>query len=148
MFNRILLVCVGNICRSPMAEGLLGCALHVAEFEDVEVRSAGLHALAGQPADKIAQRLLLGQGIDISAHRAHQLNRDLMRWADLVLVMEKSQLASVEYWEPSAKGKVFRLGEWSDFDVPDPYRKEEEFFENILGLITKGVNDWVAKLKE
>lgn len=148
MFNRILVVCVGNICRSPMAEGLLRNALHMAGFENIEVRSAGLDALVGHPADKIAQRLLLEQGIDISAHRGYQLNRDIMRWADLVLVMEKSQLASVEYWDPVAKGKVYRLGEWSDFDVPDPYRKSGEVFEDALGLISKGVTDWVKKLKE
>lgn len=148
MFNRILVVCVGNICRSPMAVGLFINALHTTGVENIEVRSAGLDALVGHPADKIAQRLLQQKGIDISAHRAHQLNRDLMRWADLVLVMEKIQLASVEYWDPIAKGKVYRLGEWSDFDVPDPYRKPDEVFENVLGLISKGVADWIKKLKE
>jgi len=148
MFNRILVVCVGNICRSPMAEGLLINALHTTGVENIEVRSAGLNALVGHPADKIAQRLLLEQGIDISAHRGYQLNRDLMHWADLVLVMEQVQLASVEYWDPIAKGKVYRLGEWSDFDVPDPYRKPDEVFKHVLGLISKGVTDWVKKLKE
>ena len=102
----------------------------------------------GHSADKKAQDLLLEQGIDISAHRAHQLNLDLMRWADLVLVMDKRQLASVEYWDPVAKGKVYRLGEWSDFDVPDPYRKSDDVFENVLGLISQSVADWLKKLKE
>ena len=148
MFNRILLICVGNICRSPMAEGLLSHALREAGFDGIELRSAGLNALTGYPADSVAQELMLKQGIDISAHRAYPLNRDLMRWADLVLVMDKAQLDSVEDWDPTAKGKVYRLGEWSNFDVPDPYHKSSEVFEKSFKLITKGVSDWVKKLEE
>jgi len=131
-----------------MAEGLLGHALHEAGVEHIEISSAGLDALVGYPAEKIAQDLLLAQGVDISAHRARQLNRDLMRWADLVLVMEKAQLTAVEYWDPAAKGKIYRLGQWGDFDVPDPYKKPDEVFEHSLELITRGVSDWLTKLRE
>ena len=148
MFNRILVVCIGNICRSPMAEGLLLQALNKAGMQAIEVRSAGLDALIGQKADKTVIRLMKEQGVDLSAHRGQQLNRDILRWADLVLVMETAQKLSVESWEPSARGKVYRIGEWSDFDVPDPYRQSDDKFEVVLELISRGVSDWIPKLME
>jgi len=148
MFNHILVVCVGNICRSPMGEGLLIQALNKADMGAIEVRSAGLDALVGQPAEKTAIRLMQEHGIDVSAHRGKQLNRDVLRWADLVLVMEAAQKLAVESWDPSARGKIYRIGEWSHFDVPDPYQQSDEKFETALELIKRGVTEWVSKLRE
>jgi len=147
MFNRILVVCVGNICRSPMGEALFIHALNEAGLSAVDVRSAGLDALVGHPADKVVLRLMQEQGVDLSAHRGQQLNRDILHWADLVLVMDKAQKRSIESWEPGARGKVYRIGKWGDFDVPDPYMQEDKKFETALELIAKGVSDWVPKLK-
>ena len=147
MSYRILVVCIGNICRSPMAEALLRRDLQVSG-SGAEVSSAGLGALVGHPADDIAQRLMERRDLDISGHRARQLDQQLIQQADLVLVMEQSHRRSVETQYPTARGKVFRLGEWSGLDVPDPYRQPEAAFEYALELIDKGVNDWVAKLKE
>jgi len=147
MFNHILVVCIGNICRSPMGEALLIHALNDVGIHDVEVRSAGLDALVGYPADKVVIRLMLERGIDLSAHRSQQLNRDILRWADLVLVMDKAQKCSIESWDPGARGKVYRIGKWGDFDVPDPYMQSEKKFETALNLITKGISGWIPKLK-
>jgi len=147
MINRILVVCVGNICRSPMGEALFILALNKAGMKAIQVRSAGMDALVGSKADKTVIRLMLEQGVDLSAHRGQQLNRDILRWADLVLVMDKAQKRSIESWEPGARGKVYRIGKWGDFDVPDPYMQSDKKFETALELITKGVSDWVPKLK-
>lgn len=148
MFNHILVVCVGNICRSPMGEGLLIQAMREAGMDAVQVRSAGLDALVGHQAVEAVKRLMLMHGIDVSAHRAQQLSLDMLRWADLVLVMEEMQKQSVILWDPSARGKVYRIGEWSEFDVPDPYRKSDKEFETAFELISRGVSDWVPKLRE
>ncbi len=131
-----------------MGEGLFIEALNLSGMDEIQVKSAGLAALVGHEADNIAIRLMQACGIDISAHRAQQLNRDMLRWADLVLVMEEAQKLSVESWDPSARGKVYRLGEWGDFDVPDPYRQSDEAFETAFELISRGVSDWVPKLRE
>ena len=149
MINRILVVCVGNICRSPMAAAMLDLALNTSSQDgtEIEIRSAGIGALVGHPADLMAQKLMLKQGIDISDHRACQLDRNLLYWADLILVMEKEHKKSVFSLDISSRGKVYRLGEWSDFDVPDPYRQSYEKFEIALGCIIKGIDDWVPKLK-
>ncbi len=116
-----------------MAEDLLVQTLSEAGMQAIQIRSAGLNALVGHQADKIAIRLMLEQGVDVSAQRGQQLNRDLLRWADLVLVMDKAQKLSVESWDPGARGKVYRIGEWSDFDVPDPYQQSENEFVGAFG---------------
>ena len=131
-----------------MGEGLLIQALNNAGMHAIEVRSAGLDALVGHPAEKTAIRLMQEHGIDLSAHRGQQLNRDILRWADLVLVMETAQKLAVESWDPSARGKIYRIGEWGDFDVSDPYQQSDKEFETALKLIIRGVSDWVSKLRE
>jgi protein-tyrosine phosphatase len=146
LFNQILVVCVGNICRSPMAEAVLKDALAKANRPNCHVSSAGLGALVGCQADPIAIRLMSARGLDIAPHRACQINSEMIRKANLILVMEAAHKVEIENKERSAKGKVFRLGEWGGFDVPDPYRLDLPAFEAALALIDKGVNQWMEKL--
>ncbi len=129
-----------------MAEALLREEL-AKTGEEYDVQSAGLGALVGHPADETAQKLMRRIGIDISGHRARQLDSDLVHWAELILVMETSQKKTLESSEPSARGRVYRLGEWGDFEVPDPYRRPEEAFEQALTLISQGVSEWIPKLR-
>ncbi len=128
-----------------MGEALL--ARQLAGLAGMTVESAGISALVGYPADETAQDLLLEQGIDISAHRARQLTEALLRQADLVLVMETAQKKAIAALDPSARGKVYRLGEWNNTDILDPYRQSRTAFEEALRLIQQGVADWSAKLK-
>jgi protein-tyrosine phosphatase len=146
LFKNVLIVCIGNICRSPMAEGLLKQALSDAEKSDCMVSSAGLGALVDHPPDPYACQLMMKKNIDISGYRACQLNKDMIRKADLILVMESSHKSAIEESEPCAKGKVFRLGHWGDFDIPDPYQKNISAFIASLALIERGVLDWSQKL--
>ncbi len=128
-----------------MAEALLREMLPKEGGYNVE--SAGLGALTGYPADKTARKLMQRRGIDISGHSARQLNSDLVHWADLVLVMEMSQKKALEVSEPSSRGRVYRLGEWGGFDVPDPYRQSEQAFEYAFELIDRGVSEWIPRLR-
>ena len=143
--NNILLVCVGNICRSPMAEALLRHEL--GNPEGVKIHSAGLAALVDNPAQEDAQALMLELGLDISAHRARQLGPNLLREAELVLVMESEHKAGVAMIDLTARGKVHRLGEWRDVEVPDPYGRPREDYEHALRLIKVGVADWVKRIQ-
>jgi len=68
--------------------------------------------LVGHKADAKASQLMIARGLDISQHRARQLNSEMIRKADLILVMELGHKMDIETREPSAKGKIFRLGEW------------------------------------
>ncbi|PSJ17960.1 low molecular weight protein-tyrosine-phosphatase [Nitrosomonas supralitoralis] len=142
----MLVVCVGNICRSPMAEGLFKQTFIEAGKSECRVSSAGLSALVGHAPDPNACQLMINKGIDISAYRACQLNQEMIRRSELILVMELSQKQTIEANEPTARGKIFRLGEWGNFDIADPYQKEMHFFERTFSLIEEGVSQWMGKL--
>jgi len=146
IMKNILIVCTGNICRSPMAEGLLRHAFEKYPEYATKVRSAGTDALIGHPADDCALSLMSNRHIDISDHRGEQLDSNLVRWANLILVMEPHHKRVIEARYPSARGKVFRLGEWDNTDIPDPYRHGIEAFRHALEIIEKGISSWLAKL--
>ena len=120
--KNILVVCTGNICRSPTGEYLLKKELG----PDFHVMSAGLGALVDNPADKIAQKIALQHDIDMSAHRARQINLDILKWADLILVMENGHKRELLHKYPWLDGKVFRYGESHQVDIPDPYKRPEK----------------------
>ena len=138
MIRRVLVVCIGNICRSPMAEGLIRQAL-----PELQVSSAGLAALVGYGADPIAVEIMAGVGIDISAHRARMLTEEIARDADLILVMDDTQKMHVAMQFPFATEKVYKLGEASRQDIPDPYRQDSEMFRTVFSMIESGVGEWV-----
>ncbi|MGN2246607.1 low molecular weight protein-tyrosine-phosphatase [Frateuria sp. GZRR35] len=140
MFDKVLVVCIGNICRSPTAEYLLRERLR---GRAVTVASAGLAALAGNPIDPTAGALLAERGIDASGHRARQLDEAAILAADLVLVMQRTHLTSLARYSSHAVGRTFLLGKWQgDRDIPDPYRKELDAFEYAYRLIEEGVDAW------
>lgn len=149
MFERILTVCIGNICRSPTAEHLLRQRLvsRGIQSRDIQLSSAGLGALVNHPMDATAMQLLAEHGIDGASHRARQLTPAMLRDADLILGMEKSHVASMVRLAPEASGKIFLLEKWLDErDIPDPYRQQRIAFEHVYSMIAKGVDSWLRYL--
>lgn len=145
MIERILFVCIGNICRSPMAEALFKHRIANTNF-NIQISSAGLAALVDREAAKHVQMLLETRHIDISPHRARQLTAEMVKEADLILTMEEMQKKEIERRFPFAHGKVFLLGKWGNFEIPDPYGGSPEYFEEILNLIDKGLDDWQKRI--
>lgn len=129
-----------------MAEALLKQTFAEKNKAHGLIHSAGLGALVGRPPDPKSCQLMLDRGIDISDYRARQINKEMIRQADLILVMESFQKTAIEQIEPCAKGKVFRLGEWGEGEIPDPYRKELNAFEESLEMIESGIAKWMEKL--
>jgi protein-tyrosine phosphatase len=146
LFNKIITICTGNICRSPAAEFLLRQRLEAVASWQGSVHSAGIGALVNHPADENTQAMMLAKDIDLSAHRAKQLTLEHLRQADLVLVMEKHHRQAVIDLDPTARGKTFLLGHWINTEIPDPYRRGEEAHAEALRLIELAISPWLEKL--
>ncbi|OUL99438.1 low molecular weight protein-tyrosine-phosphatase [Variovorax sp. JS1663] len=143
MTQRILVLCTGNVCRSPLAAAMLA-----REFPGGMLESAGLAALLGRPADPMATELVEALNLDLSAHRARQVTGAMCRAADLILVMEQKHKAELSRRYPLMRGKVFRLGEAGAFDVADPYRGSRHAYEAALVEIASGVNAWSRQIRQ
>ena len=141
-FRNILVVCVGNICRSPMGEFLLK-----ANHPDLHIESAGLSAMVGHSADNKAIACMNLLNIDMQNHVAKQINAELIKKSDLILVMSTNQQKHIEQTWPFAKGKVFRLGHWQGQNVPDPYKHDQAFFDETCRNIQSYVSDWQSHFK-
>ncbi|MFT5851918.1 MAG: protein-tyrosine phosphatase [Colwellia sp.] len=140
MFNSILVVCAGNICRSPTGEYLLKDKL---ADSDIKVSSAGLTALVGKGAETTATSIALSNNIDMSGHKGRQLSSALIAENDLILVMEERHLSDLLGQYPHARGKTFLLGKWIDnAEITDPYRQSHEAFEHVYQLIDSACNAW------
>lgn len=145
MFHSILIVCIGNICRSPVAEAMLRAQLPNKQFA-----SAGLGARVGEGVDPIARQLAEAAGLNVAEHCARQLTPAMLQAADLVLVMSDGQRRAVAELSPAAMGKTMRLGNWLEGgkgrDIPDPYRKSQEAFQHVHQLMTEATAFWASKL--
>lgn len=145
MISNVLVLCVGNICRSPMGEILFSDKLARIGIS-VQVSSAGLGALVEYPADPLVQAIMLERGLDISQHRARQVTNQMLFDSDIIFTMSTGQQEQIEGSLPSIRGRVHRLGKWGGYDIPDPFQRPREAFEQALLLIEQGVEDWCGKL--
>jgi protein-tyrosine phosphatase len=148
MFNSILVVCAGNICRSPTAEYLFKDKLKVnIANSPVNISSAGLTALVGKGAEATATSIALTKNMDMSAHKGRQLSSALIAENDLILVMEQRHLSDLLGQYPQARGKTFLLGKWiDDTEIPDPYRQSHEAFDHVYQLIDRACSAWTKYL--
>ena len=121
---RILFVCTGNVCRSPLAEAYFRRFAPFYGLSSVEVASAGISPLEGQGVEEEARRLSQEMGFDLSNHRARQLSEELIKDADLVLVMERGQRELLSSLFPQYRDRV-KLLSCLLYTSPSPRDVEE-----------------------
>jgi protein-tyrosine phosphatase len=138
MIRGVLFVCAGNLCRSPMAEGLLRHAMPA-----IRVSSAGTHARAGMPADAHAVAVMHTHGIDISTHRAQPLSSALCAGHELVLVMDQPLRQLVLSRYPMLRGRVHLLAEAG---IDDPYQQPYDVFVDCHGRVAAAIAAWQPRL--
>ncbi|WP_017725985.1 low molecular weight protein arginine phosphatase [Halalkalibacterium ligniniphilum] len=121
--KRVLFVCTGNTCRSPLAEALLRHKLK--DHSQVESRSAGVHAFPGSSASEGTQTILSERGIEMN-HSAQPVTEELLDWADVVLTMTQGHKQLLLAHAPHQQEKIFTLKEYAlgsveELDVSDPF---------------------------
>lgn len=153
MAVRVLFVCMGNICRSPMAEGMFRKAVREAGLESrIETDSAGTHAYhVGAPPDARAQQAIRRRGEDISDLRGrHVADADFERF-DYILVMDGDNYDRLVERAPAHQhGKIRRLlsfsRKWPNLDVVDPYYGGPQGFEENLDMIEDAVQGLIREI--
>ncbi|MGX9418422.1 low molecular weight protein-tyrosine-phosphatase [Vibrio sp. WJH972] len=146
MFDRILVICTGNICRSPYGEEKLKHLLpnKVVSSAGVATKKSGLER---SPADPLAIEVARDLGYDLSAHRARQVTFDMIDDVDLILAMERNQIEVLCEKFPTARSKAFLFGHWIGLStIDDPYRKGEASFRQAFSNIDKAADSWLRKL--
>jgi len=144
--GRVLVVCRGNICRSPFA------AAYLAErLPKLEVHSSGLAAGEAAPADATAVRAAARFGHDISGHRSRPLAPADLDQPDLVLAMEAVQAVDFRARAPALAQRVFRLGDFlaePPFEIADPWGCSEAEFDGIFAQTAAALDRLARRLKD
>ncbi len=151
---RIAIVCLGNICRSPIAEVVLTDEIDRRGLAgDVEVVSAGTGGWhVGDPMDRRAAAVLTAHGYDASRHRVQQFAASWLDDCDLVLAMDQTNFAEIAAHGDRSRVRMFRdfdpLVDDGDRDVPDPYFGGDDGFDSVLTIVKRTASCLVAALED
>lgn len=154
--SHLLIVCLGNICRSPMAEGLLRARIESSPLRGrVVVDSAGTGDWhVGRPPDPRAIATAARHGVDIAKLRGRQIGAPDFQRFDWVLCADRANLRDVRALAPpGARAQSALLLEWSGLEdggveIPDPYTGGASHFEQVWGLLDRAASGVVARLRE
>ncbi len=152
--TRVLMVCMGNICRSPTAEGVMRAKLKAAGLHDVEVASAGTHGYhTSEPPDRRAIQHAAARGYDLSKQRARRVSKEDFDRFDWVLAMDQDNLEWLRDMAPdNSRARVgLLLDHAATFrharEVPDPYYGAPAGFDRVLDLVEDACDGFIAALR-
>ncbi len=149
--RKLLMVCTGNTCRSPMAEAIMRRALQENGIQDVQVLSAGVAAFPGSIPSAEALRVMAEQGLDIGSHRSRPLDQAMMDEADLVLTMTQGQCRQVKNVYPAYQGKVATMHAWATgqaLDIDDPIGQSVAVYRQVALKMAFLAKQIAEKFKE
>lgn len=141
--STLLVVCTGNVCRSPMGAALLAKA-----FPEVRIESAGTSALVGHPAPPHAIEVMQEIGLDLANHRGAQVTPESLRAASLVLVAASTHKEQLEARFPWVRGRVYRIGQWLGHDIEDPWQRDLETFLRVRCALELAIESWRGRVEE
>jgi protein-tyrosine phosphatase len=149
------MVCMGNICRSPMAHGVFAERIREAGLEHaVEVDSAGTHSYhVGEPPDRRAQVAARARGYELSGQRARRLVEDDFRNFDYILVMDDENRRNARALQPTdGKARLHRFLEFAgarpEREVPDPYYGGAQGFATVMDLVEEAATGFLSHLRQ
>lgn len=143
-YQSILVVCTGNICRSPAGERLLRSRL-----PDMKVDSAGIAALTGEAADPVMAETAREYGLSLEGHCAKQLTPLMCREYDLILAMEQNHIEAVTRLAMESRGKTFLFGYWlQQLEIADPYRRGRDISGVIFQQLFSAAEEWVRVFQQ
>ncbi|SFV03564.1 protein tyrosine phosphatase [Polaromonas sp. YR568] len=140
--GHILVVGYGNVCRSPMAEQVIA-----RRMPELTVVSAGLNTVNGQMADLNSRQIAKANSLNLEHHRSKRVSYSLCKSAQLVLAMETDLATTLKWLFPMAHTRIFRIGEFRDIDVVDPYCQTRDMFELAFRQIELCVDGWIPHLE-
>jgi protein-tyrosine-phosphatase len=148
--KKILFVCSGNTCRSPLAEGIARRVLSDRIKIPIEFSSAGCSAFEGMPATQHAASVAAQHGVDLSKHRSRLLNRQSVKDADLIVTMADKHRKTVGVIDPDALSYTVKITEFcNEFgDVPDPIGGDRTEYERVYDLIERCIEAMAERLDD
>jgi len=143
-FESALVVCTGNICRSPIGEALLRTRLVDADLP-VRVESAGIGAVVGAGAHEHSREVMAPWGVSLDDHIARQFDASLATPFELILALDFGHKQWIDKRFPELSGRTFRLGHWLDEDIVDPIGRPVDEFRVSRDHIDRAIDSWFER---